>query len=315
VKVRVKSAQKTTQKGDKMIKSIDEMITKAQEAGKRKIAVVCAHDKEVLLSLSKAVKEGIVHPILFGKKDEINVLIKELSLTDFDCDINHCDTDSEAAEAAVREVSSGKAQMLMKGLISTSTFLRAVLNKEWGLRKGGLLSHVTVFDAKGYDHLFLLTDVAMNIAPDLMQKKMIIENAVEVAHGLGIEKPKVAPLCAVEVVNPDMPATIDAAILSKMSDRGQIKGCIVDGPLALDNAVSIEAAKHKKITGEVAGKADILLAPTIEAGNVFYKALGFFTDSKIAAIITGAKAPIVLTSRADSDETKFNSIVLAASIS
>jgi len=298
-----------------MIRSISEMIDKAKQSETRKIAVVCAHDKEVLLSLHKAVKEGIVYPVLFGKKIEIETLIKELSLNDFNCDIRDYHTDAECAESAVKEVSSGKAQMLMKGLISTSTFLKAVLNKEWGLRKGGLLSHVTVFDAKGYDHLFLLTDVAMNIAPDLMQKKMIIDNAVDVAHGLGIEIPKVAPLCAVEVVNPDMQATVDAAILSKMSDRGQIKGCIVDGPLALDNAVSIEAAKHKKITGEVAGNADILLAPAIEAGNVFYKALGFYTDSKIAAIITGAKAPIVLTSRADSDETKFNSIVLAASIS
>jgi len=298
-----------------MIKSIDEMIKKAKESGKRKIAVVCAHDTEVLLSLYKAVKEGIVYPILFGKKNEIENLIKVHSLDNFECEIRNFNNDQECAENAVREVSSGKAQMLMKGLISTSTFLKAVLNKEWGLRKGGLLSHVTVFDAKGYDHLFLLTDVAMNIAPDLMQKKMIIENAVEVAHGLGIETPKVAPLCAVEVVNPDMPATIDAAILSKMSDRGQIKGCIVDGPLALDNAVSLEAAKHKKISGKVAGQADILLAPAIEAGNIFYKALGFFTDAKIAAIITGANAPIVLTSRADSDETKFNSIVLAASIS
>lgn len=298
-----------------MIKSIDELIQKAKKSKGLKIAVACAHDKEVLLSLSKAVKEKIVKPILIGKKDEIKNLIKQLNLEHFEADIIDSNSDNESAEIAVKNVSEGKAQMLMKGLISTSTFLKAVLNKEWGLRQGKLLSHVTVFEIEDYNRLFLLSDVAMNIAPDLMQKKMIIENAVEIAHKLGIKTPKVAPLCAVEVVNPDMPATIDAAILSKMSERRQIKGCIIDGPLALDNAVSIEAAKHKKIESPVAGNADILLAPDIEAGNVLYKALGFFTNAKMSAIITGAKAPIVLTSRADSDETKFNSIVLATALS
>ncbi|MDD5092047.1 MAG: phosphate butyryltransferase [Candidatus Wallbacteria bacterium] len=291
------------------------MVEASRKGEAKKISVVCAHDEEVLLSLNHAVKEGIVNPILVGKKKEIEALISKLKLDHFTAEIIDCDNDEKCAEIAVKQVNSGQSQLLMKGLIATSTFLKAVLNKEWGLRLGGLLSHVTVFEVEGYDHLFLLSDVAMNIAPDLNQKKMIIENAVAIGHKLGIEKPKVAPLCAVEVVNPDMPATIDAAILSKMAERGQIKGCLIDGPLALDNAVSVEAAKHKKITSPVAGNADILLAPNIESGNVLYKALGFFTSAKIAAVITGAKAPIVLTSRADTDETKFNSIALACVLS
>lgn len=298
-----------------MIKNFRQLLDLAGKGEKKKIAVACAHDEEVLLSLDQAVKKGIVTPVLTGKKLEIEKLLKALKLKHFKAEIIDCDSDELSAEIAVKKVSSGEAQMLMKGLISTSGFLKAVLNKEWGLRKGGLLSHVTVFEASGFDHLFFLTDVAMNIAPDLNQKKMIIENAVEIARKLGIETPKVAPLCAVEVVNPEMQATIDAAVLTKMAERGQIRNCLIDGPLALDNAVSVEAAKHKKITSPVAGNADILLAPDIEAGNVLYKALGFFSDAKLAAVITGAKVPIVLTSRADSDETKFHSIALAVALS
>jgi phosphate butyryltransferase len=218
-------------------------------------------------------------------------------------------------EAAVRAVRSGQAQMLMKGLVATSMFLRGVLNKEWGLRKRALLSHVAVFEGREPNRLILLTDVAMNIAPDLGAKVQIIENAVEMAHRLGIARPRVAAIAAVETVTADMPATLEAAALAKMSDRGQIKGCVVDGPLALDNALSIEAARHKGIDSPAAGCADVLLMPDIEAGNVLYKALGLLSDRPLAAVILGAAAPVVLTSRADSDETKFNSIALAAAVS
>ena len=205
--------------------------------------------------------------------------------------------------------------MVMKGLVDTATFLRSVLNKEVGLRTGKLMSHVSVFEIEGIDRLILLTDAAFNTYPDLKQKVQIINNSVMVAKACGIENPKVAPVCAVEVVNPDMPATIDAALLSKMSDRGQIKGCIVDGPLALDNALSEEASHHKGVTGPVAGKADVLLLHDIDVANVMYKSLTYTAKTKNGGILVGTSAPVILTSRADSFETKVNSIALAALVS
>ena len=205
--------------------------------------------------------------------------------------------------------------MVMKGLVDTATFLRSVLNKEVGLRTGKLMSHVSVFEIEGIDRLILLTDAAFNTYPDLKQKVQIINNSVMVAKACGIENPKVAPVCAVEVVNPDMPATIDAALLAKMSDRGQIKGCIVDGPLALDNALSEEAAHHKGVTGPVAGKADVLLLHDIDVANVMYKSLTYTAKTKNGGILVGTSAPVILTSRADSFETKVNSIALAALVS
>jgi len=298
-----------------MIKSIREIHEMARQAKNRTVAVACAQDEDVLLSLSKAAKEGLVKPLLVGKKTEIEALLTKLSIKNMNHEIINCEDDTQAAEIAVKKVSSGEAQMLMKGLVATSTFLKAVLNKDWGLRKRNLLSHVTVFEAKSLDRIFLLTDAAMTITPDLSQKVLLIENAADIAMKLGINKPKVAPICAVEVVNPEMPSTIDAAILSKMSDRGQIKGCIVDGPLSFDNAVSMEAAKHKKIQSPVAGQADIILCPNIDVANAVYKTISFVANAPMAAILSGATAPIILTSRADSDETKFNSIMLAIAIS
>lgn len=218
---------------------------------------------------------------------------------------------AEAAELSVKAVRNGEADVLMKGNIPTANILKAVLNKEWGLRKGSVLSHVATFEVPNYNRLIFVTDAAMNIAPDVTQKAAIIQNTVEVARAIGIDLPKVAPIAAVEVVNPAMQATIDAAMLTQMNRRGQIKNCVVDGPLALDNAVSQIAAEHKGIVSDVAGKADILLVPTIEAGNVLYKSLVYFADAKVGAMIAGAKAPIVLTSRADSAETKVYSLALA----
>ena len=202
----------------------------------------------------------------------------------------------------------------MKGNLSTSLILKAVLNKEHGLRTGNVLSHVAVFDVPHYDRPILVTDAAMNITPSLEEKVQIIQNAVNVAHSIGIEMPKVAPIAAVEVVNPLMPATVEAALLTQMNRRGQIKGCVIDGPLALDNAINIEAAKQKGIQSEVAGQADILLVPAIETGNVLYKSLIYFAKAKVGAILAGAKAPVVLTSRADSSESKLYSLALAISV-
>ncbi len=298
-----------------MINSMEEIADLARKGKRKKMAVACANDEDVLLSLDRAVKEGIVLPVLFGKRSEIEALLKKRSLSRLSAEIVDIEGDEAAAEAAVRSVAAGKAQIVMKGNIATATFLDAVLDKEWGLRNEGVLSHVAVMEVEAYDHPFILTDARINIAPDLMRKKAIIENAVEVAHKLGMEKPRVAPLCAVEVVNPNMPPTIDAAILSKMAHRKQIKGCIVDGPLAFDNAISVEAARLKKIESAVAGRADILLAPDVGAGNVLYKALCVIAHAKTGGIVVGARAPIILTSRVDSQDVRSYSIALACVVS
>ncbi|WP_234123190.1 phosphate butyryltransferase [Clostridium hydrogenum] len=295
-----------------MIKSFNEIIEKVKSREMKKVAVAVAQDEPVLQAIMDAKKNGIADAILVGDHDEIVSIALKIGM-----DINQFEIVNEpnvkkAALKAVELVSQGKADMVMKGLVDTATFLRSVLNKEVGLRTGQLMSHVAIFETENFDRLLFLTDVAFNMYPELKDKVQIINNAVKVAHAVGIEEPKVAPVCAVEVVNPNMPATLDAAMLAKMSDRGQIKGCIVDGPLALDIALSEEAAHHKKVTGPVAGKADILLMPNIETGNVMYKTLTYTTHSKNGCLLVGTSAPVVLTSRADSHETKMYSIALAA---
>ena len=296
-----------------MLKTMDDIMKKAQSVRKRKLSVAVAQDLEVLMAVNNAFKNNIIDPILVGDEKAIKQIADENNIDVSSWKIMDEKDDAKAALQAVKNVSSGEADMIMKGLVSTSVFLKAVLNKEFGLRTGRLLSHVAVVENANFHKLLAVTDAAMNIAPDLSAKIDIVKNAAKVMTALGIERPKVAPVCAVETVNPAMEATLHAATISKMSDRGQLKGCIVDGPLALDNAVSKKAAEHKGIVSEVAGDADIILLPDIEAGNVLYKALVFLADVKLAAIIVGAKAPVVLTSRADSDETKLRSIALAAS--
>ncbi|MCT4563135.1 MAG: phosphate butyryltransferase [Maledivibacter sp.] len=294
-----------------MIKNFDDVLRFAKERGPKTISIACAQDGEVLMAIDQAKQMGIADAILVGDKEKIQKIAKEKSIDISKYEIIDIKDLNEASLKAVELVSSGKAHIVMKGLVDTSIILKAVLNAEVGLRTGNVLSHVAVFDVPGYDRLFFVTDAAMNIAPDLSTKKQIIENAVKVAHSLDIDQPKVAAVCAKEKVNPKMPPTVDAAELEKMNKNGEIKGCMVGGPFALDNAVSVEAAKHKGIDHPVAGYADILMVPTIEAGNVLYKSMVFFSGSKNAGIIVGAKAPIVLTSRADSEESKLNSIALA----
>lgn len=298
-----------------MINSFSQILDKVKNNERKTIAVAVAHDEPVLEAIRDAKNLGLINAILVGDKDKIIEIASVINLDVNDLEIIHEKDNNKAALKAVELVSSGKAQMVMKGLLDTATILRAVLNKEIGLRTGKLMSHVAVFEIPSYDRLIFITDAALNMYPDLKAKIDILNNAVGVAKAVGIEVPKVATICAVEVVNPDMPATIDASILSKMNERGQIKGCIVDGPLAIDNALSEEAAKHKKIVSEVAGKADILLLPNIEAGNVMYKTLTYTTNCKSGGIIVGAAAPVVLTSRADSPESKLNAIALAALVS
>jgi phosphate butyryltransferase len=290
------------------------LVDQVSKQPRKTVAVAAAEDHEVIEAVAEAVHMGLANFLLYGNAELIAKMLKEHEMEQHEAvDIISASSTTEAAELAVKAVSSGKADVLMKGNIATASILKAVLNKEYGLRKGGVLSHVAVFEVPNYDRFIIVTDAAMNIAPDLEQKAAILQNAVETARSIGIEKPKVAPIAAVEVVNPAMQATVDAALLTQMNRRGQIKNCIVDGPLALDNAVSKIAAEHKGIESDVAGVADILLVPTIEVGNALYKSLVYFANAKVGAIISGAKAPVVLTSRADSAETKVYSLALAVS--
>ncbi|MDM5372041.1 MULTISPECIES: phosphate butyryltransferase [Bacillus cereus group] len=291
---------------------LEYLIDQVAGQPKKTVAVAVAEDHEVIEAVAKAIKLQLAQFRLYGNQEKIMGMLQEHGLqTSEHVEVIAAMSSAEAAELSVKAVRNGEADVLMKGNIPTANILKAVLNKEWGLRKGSVLSHVAAFEVQNYDRLIFVTDAAMNIAPDVTQKAAIIQNTVEVARAIGIDLPKVAPIAAVEVVNPAMQATIDAAMLTQMNRRGQIKDCIVDGPLALDNAVSQIAAEHKGIVSDVAGKADILLVPTIEAGNVLYKSLVYFADAKVGAMIAGAKAPIVLTSRADSAETKVYSLALA----
>ncbi|MCM0649463.1 phosphate butyryltransferase [Clostridium swellfunianum] len=298
-----------------MLKSFSQILDKVKSNERKKIAVAAAQDEHVLEAIRDAINLEMVDAILVGDEEKIIQIANSINFDVNGLEIIHEPDNNKAALKAVELVSSGKAHMVMKGLLETAVILKAVLNKEIGLRTGRLMSHVAVFEVPGFNRLIFVTDAALNMYPDLKAKVDIINNAVSVAHALDIEIPKVAPICAVEVVNPDMPATIDASLLSKMNERGQIKGCIIDGPLATDNALSEEAAHHKKINSPVAGKADVLLLPNIEAANVMYKTLTYTTNSKSGGIIVGASAPVVLTSRADSPESKLNAIALAALVS
>lgn len=298
-----------------MSRNFNDLLSKLKVGKRKKLSVAVAQDEPVLEAVKAAKERGIADAILVGNKEEIEKIATKIDMDLSDFEIIHEEDIKKAALKAIELVSSGVADMVMKGLVDTATFLRSVLNKEVGLRTGNLMSHVAVFEIEGIDRLILLTDAAFNTYPDLKQKVQIINNSVMVAKSCGIENIKVAPVCAVEVVNPDMPATVDAALLSKMSDRGQIKGCIVDGPLALDNALSEEAAHHKGITGPVVGRADILLLPNIDVANVMYKTLTYTSNTQNGGILVGASAPVILTSRTDSFETKVNSIALAALVS
>ncbi|WP_408634139.1 phosphate butyryltransferase [Planococcus lenghuensis] len=293
---------------------LDDLINPEMPQATRTVSIAAAADSAVLETVSLAVGQGLCTFLLIDDRQELASLMAD----DFPHLVNHADVRTshardftDAAAQAVKAVRENDAAVLMKGRIPTALLMKAVLHAEKGLRIGRTLSHVAAFEVAGYDRLIFITDAGMNPEPDLNSKAAIIQNAVEIAQKLGIEKPVVAPLAAVEIVNPKMQATLDAAALVAMNVRGQITGCIVDGPLALDNAVSVEAARHKGLTGETAGRADILLVPNIESGNILYKSLVYFAKAKVGAVITGAKAPIVLTSRSDSAQSKLYSLGLA----
>ncbi len=298
-----------------MIKSLKELVSLAKGKGKKTLSVAVAHDKEVLTAVTEAVKIGIIDAILVGDEEGIKKIAKEENLHMDSIKIVNEKDIKKAAAKAVEFVSNGQANFIMKGMLGTADLLRAVLNKEAGLRGKGLLSHVMLYDVPAYHKLIFLTDGGMVPYPNLEEKVGILNNAVKVAHKLEIENPKIAPICAVEVVNPAMQATIDASVLSQMNKRGQIKGCIIDGPLGLDNAISKIAAEHKGIISDVAGDADILLVPNIESGNFLGKSMTYFANAEAAGVIMGAKCPVVLVSRADSAQSKLYSIALGSVIS
>jgi len=296
------------------LKKLSDLIDIAKHKKIGRLAVAAAGDKAVLSAVKSAVDNGIITPVLVGDEKEIKKIAKEINFDLSNVDIYHAESPEKASIKAVSLVREGKAEILMKGLVSTAPLLKAVLNKEKGLRKGNTLSHFALIESPHYHKLFGVTDAAMNIAPEFHEKIDIINNAVDVFHGLGNKNPKVAVIGPLEVVNPKIDSTTHAAMLSKMSDRGQFNNCIVDGPFALDNAISKKAAKHKGIISEVAGDADILMTPELNSGNILYKTLVFLGGSTSAAVIMGAKVPIVLTSRADTEKNKMMSIALAAAM-
>jgi len=298
-----------------MLRTFNEVLEKAKHYGPKKMSVAAAQAEDVLRAVEAARKEGLTNSILVGDKKEIIHIANKIGIDPTNYEIIDQTDKAEAARCAVELVRNKKVSILMKGMMGSARILKAVLDKEVGLRTDRMLSHVYTLEVKNYDRLFTITDGAMCISPDLKQKAQIIQNAIYYAHSLGIEKPKVAVVGAVELVNPDMPATIDAACLSKMSERGQIVGGIVDGPLGFDNAISKEAAKHKGIESPVSGEVDILLAPDIEAANILAKGLVYLAKAVPAGLLLGAKAPVVLVSRSDSAQSKLYSIALAVLMS
>ncbi len=298
-----------------MIRTFADLEREAKSRPSRRIALAMAQEGDALAAVMNAAAQKLVEPILVGDPGEIHELAERKGLEIGSFTLVEAAGEQECAATAVELVRSGQAQVLMKGRVPTAVIMRAILNKDRGLKGEGILSHVTIVRPPGYHKFLIMSDPGLNIAPDLRAKEAILANAVTVAHRLGIERPKVAVIAAVEKVNPGaMPATVDAALLAKMSDRGQIEGCVVDGPFALDNAVSRRSCEVKGIGGEVCGDADILLMPDIEAANVFYKTLAYLTDFPMAGLVMGARAPVILPSRADKDAIKYLSILAAVSL-
>jgi phosphate butyryltransferase len=291
--------------------SFADMVAGACGLGTRRFVVAQAADPVVLGAVETARREGFCAPVLVGVRAEIETAAREAGVPLDGHRIVEVAAKADAAAAAVRLVATGEGDVLVKGLLQTSELLKPVLDKATGLGRGRLISHVGVFLVPGAGRFVLVTDAALCIAPDLAQKADIVRNAFETAHALGIADPIAAILCAIETVNPKMPATVDAAELVRMAERGDIAGGRIVGPLALDGAVDPEAARHKGIASPLAGRADVLVAPDIEAGNILYKSLAFFARAESAGIIVGARAPIVVTSRSDSTAGKLNSMALA----
>jgi phosphate butyryltransferase len=298
------------------MKTIQNIILKASDTLKTRretprLVVVSAEDDAVMNALSQAQIMGLKKIILVGDQDEIKKIAHQQNINLNQFEIIHEENKTLAAAKAVLLVKDGQADMIMKGLVESSVFLKAVLKKDMGINLGKTISHVSVIESPHYHKLMLLTDGAIIIAPSLNDKIAIIKNAVDLAHSMGIDLPKVALLAAIEMINPEkMPCTADAAILTQMNRRGEFPDCIIDGPLAFDNVVNENSIKVKKIESPVAGNADIIVVPSIEAGNILYKSLVYMGNVKSAGLVVGTKVPVILTSRADSSEAKLASIAL-----
>ena len=296
-----------------MIKKLDQMLDVLKGSEKVVLSVAAAHDEEVLLAIKSATEMNIITPILVGQEDKIRKISDEINFDLNGIKIIDKETIEECAEVAVKLVSSKEADFVMKGLLDTSVILKAVLNKEWGLRTDSLLSHVMVYEADFYPKLLVTTDGGMNIAPNYEQKVKILKNAIKATEPLGLETIKVCALAAKEKVNPKMQATVDAKELEDACKNGEFgENVIVEGPLAFDLAVSKEACEVKGFKTEVGGDVEIILMPTIEVGNGIGKAFTYAAGAKSAGIIMGAKAPIVLVSRSDTHESKLYSIAYGA---
>jgi len=297
-----------------MITNFDQMFEQLRSKPKKRLVAAWAVDDHTISAVYMAVEAGIVEGILVGDEAMIQKVCQEHNYDLSKLTVVNNPNELKSIAQAVDMVNAGEADILMKGLCSTDKYMRGILNKERGLLPPkAVLSHVCVVQHPHYHKLLVISDIAVIPAPDLKQKQAMINYVVSTAKALGVEKPKVAMVTATEQMLPGMPACVEAAMLSKMSDRGQIAGCVVDGPLALDVALCKEAAEIKKLKSEVAGDADCLVFPNIESANVFYKVSGHFCPGvKMAAMVAGAKAPCVLSSRADSTEVKLNSIALAA---
>jgi phosphate butyryltransferase len=293
--------------------SIDELINIAVSRTeiKKKIAVISAQDFDVIKACKSAMELGLIAPIFIGNSLQINKFINDIKVNISDISIIHSNNEIESAQIGKELIREKKADMIMKGHIPTKILLHEFVKESIGNQNHRILSHLTIFESPSYHKPFGLTDAALNISPDLEEKQQIIINAVEAFYKLGIKNPKVALLAAVEKVNPKMPETLEEEILTLRNKKGEISGCIVEGPMALDLAVSIKAAKNKDYYNEVAGDADILVVPEITSGNILYKSLSCLGNAKLAGVILGSQCPIILTSRADSEESKLLSIALA----
>ena len=297
-----------------MIKNFKELMEKIKGKTLKTVAVVKAEDREILLAAAEAYKEGIAGFILIGLEEKIKSLAVEMNIDISPFTVINQGDEKKALTEALKLVKNSSAHILMKGKISTSALLKGVLDREIGLRGDRILSHCLVGKIPAYDKFIFITDGGMNLSPDLKMKIDIVNNAIELANRFGIEIPVIAALSAMETVNPDLQETLDGAVLSKMAQRGQIKKCILDGPVALDLALSKASASIKGIDTPVAGSADILLVPNITAGNVLGKSLVYIAQGDVGGIILGAKAPVVMLSRSDSAETRLNSIALGVSM-
>ncbi|MCK9617289.1 MAG: bifunctional enoyl-CoA hydratase/phosphate acetyltransferase [Lentimicrobiaceae bacterium] len=295
------------------ITRLEQMIEVVKNKPRKRLVAAYANDSHTIGAVNQACKLGIINATLVGDEATIRkvCLSENIDVTQFR--IVQEANEQKAATLAVALINKGEGDILMKGLVSTDKYMRAILNKESGLcNPGAILSHVSVFEVPAYHKLLICSDVAIIPLPDLKQKIAIANYLIKAAHALDIEKPKIACIAATEQMLAGMPACVDGAIIAKMAERGQIKGAIIDGPLSLDGAVDKESVQIKKITGEVAGDADCLLFPNIEAGNVFYKNSTKFAGAELAALVVGARVPAVLSSRGDSEKTKLYSIALAA---